>query len=294
MLYLILDMPFRMRHFFFLPVLVLVLVACRKETVGAVAPLPAQNLFNLSYGPDSSQTMDLYLPAGRSMDSTKLLICIHGGAWVSGDKTDFAGFVPDIQQRLPHYAIANLNYHLATATAYHFPTQENDLRAAMGFFQQYARSYGLSQNFVLLGASAGGQMALLQGYKYPDPRIKAVVDFYGPVDLGGMYNSLTIPFYKTVMEMLMNGTPSTNPSLYQQSSPLYFVSPQVPPTIIFHGDSDQLVPVSQSMTLDQALQQAGVPHQLVIYPGRGHELWPDAVMRDAFDKATRFLTNHVR
>lgn len=106
--------------------------SCKKEK-SADQNIAAQTQTNISYGTDASQKMDLYLPAGRSVDSTKLIILIHGGAWISGDKSDFASFIPVIQQKFPGYAIANINYRLATSTANHFPTQENDMKSAVDF-----------------------------------------------------------------------------------------------------------------------------------------------------------------
>src|SRR5690348_1751958 len=111
------------------------LIACKKNDT-AEPSLAAQNQANVAYGTDAAQKMDLYLPAGRSTDSTKLIILVHGGAWISGDKSDFALFLPIIQQRFPGYAVANINYRLATTAANHFPTQENDMKAAVDFLLQ--------------------------------------------------------------------------------------------------------------------------------------------------------------
>src|SRR5256885_2360369 len=98
-------------------------LSCKKTT--SEPAIPAQTITNLSYGSDSFQIMDLYLPEGHSSDSTRLLILIHGGAWTEGDKTDFNVYIPVLKQRLPGWALANINYRLATSAANHFPTQEN-------------------------------------------------------------------------------------------------------------------------------------------------------------------------
>lgn len=280
-----------MKKIFFIIVIIL-LASCKKET-GSTS-LPAQTILNLSYGSDTAQKVDLYLPANRSIDNTKLIVCIHGGAWVSGDKNDFNNYISILQQRLPNYAIANINYHLATTAANHFPTQENDMKQAMNFLQEKSASYNFSKKIVLLGVSAGAHLALLQAYKYNAPQIKAVVDFYGPVNITDMYNSLSIPFYKNVIETLLNGTPASNSDLYQQSSPINFVSSRSPATIIFHGDSDKLVNVSQSIALKTKLENNGVVNQLIIYPNQGHDVWPADIMNDAFIKIERFLKANVQ
>ena len=52
----------------------------------------------------------------RSIDSTKILYLIHGGAWLAGDKSDYDTIIPSFLQQLPQYAIVNINYRLATFT----------------------------------------------------------------------------------------------------------------------------------------------------------------------------------
>ncbi|MEI9807388.1 MAG: hypothetical protein WDO16_05610 [Bacteroidota bacterium] len=68
--------------------------------------------------------MDVYLPAGRSKTTTKLIILIHGGAWATGDKSDFNVFVDTLKIRLPDYAICNINYRLANIGGNFFPTRK--------------------------------------------------------------------------------------------------------------------------------------------------------------------------
>ena len=48
--------------------------------------LSAKEMFNVSYGSDPEQTMDVYLPAGRSEETTPVIILLHGGFWVAGSK----------------------------------------------------------------------------------------------------------------------------------------------------------------------------------------------------------------
>lgn len=280
---------------FFLIIFIVTFFSCKKETDNIVdTSLPEQNLANVSFGMDAAQKMDLYLPAGRTMENTKLIILVHGGGWVSGDKADFATFVPTLKQRLPGYAIANINYRLANSLANHFPTQEMDMKAAVDFLSQKSTEYHISQTWVLLGASAGGHLATLYAYKYKDAKIKAVVDFYGPVDIAALYNTSTDPFFQHLIESLMNGTPSSNQELYEQSSPIKFVTAQSPPTIILHGSADELVKVDQSIALQARLQSLNVVNQLVIYSNQGHDIWPPSIMNDAFDKIETFIKTNVQ
>ena len=167
------------------------------------------------------------------------------------------------------------------------------MKAAVDFLVQKSTEYRISQKFVLLGASAGAHMALLQAYKYSTPKIKAVVDFFGPVDMVSLYNSANLNT-QFAMQILLSGTPVTNPSIYQQSSPINFIDAQDPPTIIFHGDMDVVVNVSQSTLLKNKLETLGIANQLTIYPGLEHDVWPPAIMNDSFDKIEKFIKANVQ
>lgn len=276
---------------------ILLVVSCKKngEEISKSPILAGQNLYDIAYGSNPLQKMDVYLPEGRSTDSTPMMILIHGGAWSSGDKADFNQFVPILQQRFKGYAFANMNYRLATSANNHFPAQEQDMKAAVDFLVQKSFSYHFSNNFILLGASSGGHQATLQAYKYPQPRIRAVIDFFAPVDMKELFDDATPgSLNQLAIQILVGGTPTSNPLSYEQSSPVHFVTALSPPTIILHGDMDAIVKVSQSRSLKNQLDKMGVANELVIYPGMGHAIWPTDIMNDAFMRIETFVKAHVR
>src|SRR6476661_9877067 len=109
-----------------LPLLLLIFItSCQKEVDNVLVnnSLPAVTFADVAYGTDALQKMDVYLPAGRSTATTKVIILIHGGAWATGDKSDFTDYVDTLKKRQPDYAIFNINYRLASITGNFFPTQ---------------------------------------------------------------------------------------------------------------------------------------------------------------------------
>ena len=272
--------------------LLLFLASCQKDD--SPAPVVAEQSYtNVAYGTDALQKMDVYLPQGRSTATTKVIIMIHGGGWTQGDKTDFTAYVDTLKRRLPGYAIFNLNYRLSTGTANAFPTQENDVKAALEFIYAKRAEYGISDKWVLLGASAGGHLACLQGYKYTAPvKPKAIVDFFGPTDLVDMYNNPPNPLVPALMMQIIGGTPATQSTLYQQSSPVNFVTATSPPTIVLQGGADLVVSPSQSVLLKNKLQTLGVVYQYVYYPTEQHG-WVGPNLVDSFDKIQAFITANV-
>jgi acetyl esterase/lipase len=244
------------------------------------------------YGKDSAQRMDIYLPANRSTATTKALILIHGGGWNGGDKRDFATYITAFQKRMPDYAIFNINYRLVNSGSL-FPAQENDVKAAVDAIVDKAAYYGFNkEKMALLGASAGAHLALLQAYKYSTPKIAAVIDFFGPTDLTVMYQKPWHPLVPVALQVITGTTPTANSSIYKSSSPTNFISPGVPPTLIFHGERDNVVDVSQSQLLHQGLEKAGVANDLVIYPSERHG-WYGKTLEKSFDKMQDFLKTHL-
>lgn len=270
--------------------------ACKKQDPGGNNPVVEAVVFpNVAYGSNALQNMDVYLPAGRNTTSTKSVIMIHGGAWTTGDKSNFLPFIDSLKKRLPGYAIFNINYRLSVYPNNLFPTQELDTKAAFEYIYNKRNEYGISDNFVLLGASAGGHLALLQAYKYNSPvKVKAVVDFFGPTDMTEMYNNPgQVP--ASSLALIVGTTPAINPTLYQQSSPINYVSASTScPTIILQGGMDPLVnPLTQSLRLKTTLQTAGVANQYVFYPDKGHGVdWDNATYFDAFNNIQQFLATY--
>lgn len=234
-------------------------VSCQKEnddTPPPPPPEPSKTELNVAYGADPKQTLDAYLPAGRKTTTTKVIIFIHGGGWSGGDKSELTQFVDTIKNRLPDWAVFNINYRLATGAPNLFPTQELDVKKAIEFIYSKRSEYGISDKFVLLGASAGGHLSCLHAYKYNSPvKIKAVVDFFGPTDLVDMFNNpanFLVPFQ---LMSVTGGTPTTIPTIYADANPLNYITAQSPPTIILHGGADIVVLPSQSVLLKNKLTQ---------------------------------------
>lgn len=255
--------------------------------------LPAKTLLNVSYGKDTMQRMDVYLPAHRAADSTPVMVLIHGGGWAGGDKSEFAAAIPILQQKLPQYAIVNINYRLANQVTNHFPTQENDIQAALQALIANRGEYQVSGDVVLLGASAGAHLALLQAYKYTTPVVpKAVISFFGPTDIAEIYNRQSNSYYQMGLSLLVGGTPATKPDVFAQASPIHFAGRQNVPTLLLHGGKDWLVPLSQSKALKEKLEKAGVPVDLVVYPTEGHS-WYGANLTDSYERIETFLNTYA-
>lgn len=282
-----------MKHLLSFAFVALIFVSCQKEVAVDNPQAAEKTILNIAYGTSTEQRMDVYLPANRTTTTTKVLVLIHGGAWTTGDKADFDEYIPVFRQRLPDYALFNINYRLAKLPdADLFPTQETDVKAALDFILSKGAEYSFNkEKLAVFGASAGSHLALLQSYKNPETNVKALVDMFGPTDMVDLYNNASSQIEQLAIKALLSGTPTTNAALYQSSSPINFVSAQSPPTLILHGGLDPLVPLSQSLTLKSRLESANVPVQLVIYPDEAHG-WTGASLTDSYEKIATFLSQY--
>lgn len=275
----------------------MLMVSCQREFVIENSNVPATNYVDIPYGIDPQQTMDFYLPAGRSVAATKVIVMIHGGSWSSGDKADLKQFVDTLKRRVPEYALVNINYRLSAFPANLFPAQENDVKAAIEFIYSKGAEYFFSSKYVLIGVSAGAHLAMLQGYKNTSPvKPKAIVSFSGPSDLTDMYNNPAggNPLLSVLIASVVGKTPTQDPLLYTNSSPVSFITADTPPTLLLHGDTDPIVKYSQAELVKTKLQATGVVNQYVLYMGSGHlDTWTNEVFFDSFNTIQAFLTANV-
>ena len=213
--------------------------------------------------------LDLYQPTATARPAP-LVVVIHGGSWQSGDSQQ----LPDLSSELVRrgYAVASLDYRLAPQ--YRFPAAGDDVAAALDFLTLHASEYGIDAgNIVLLGRSAGAQLAVLAGYTLHRPAIRGVISFYGPVDLVWGYDHPANPAVidsRGVLEAYIGGAPSQVPEAYTAASPIEHVDATTPPTLFIHGAKDEMVFLENSQRLAARLASAGRPHFILELPWAAH------------------------
>jgi len=256
-----------------------------EDTVTAPMPLHELNLANVAYGSDPQQKMDVHLPANRTT-ATKVVIVVHGGAWIRGDKEDMAYIAEGVADEFPEYAVVNINYRLATQTSAAFPKQLEDLQQVIQFLKD--SDYNISHNYAFIGGSAGAHLAMLYSYKFDTAHeVKAICNIVGPADFADPAY-VTHPLYPFAAQTLL-GTTNVTPQMISDVSPIAHITPQAPPTIMFYGGMDLLVPTSQGQRLKAALDAAGVYNEYNFYPNGDHANWDEATNNDVYAKIIAFF-----
>lgn len=259
---------------------------------------------NIQYatGAGRRHRLDVYRPRA-GVEHAPVLLQIHGGAWVIGDKG---------QQGLPlmlHLAargwvcVAN-NYRLSPRAK--FPEHLVDCKLALAWVRQHIAEYGGNPDFVVVtGGSAGGHLASLvaltrndrafqPGFEGVDTSVSACVPFYGVYDLADVFEGRRGPARAShrFERMLMGTTVEDDRAAFEQASPIHHVSDDDPPFFVIHGANDNLVPVAQARQFVAALR--AVSHEPVLYaevPGASHafEIFNSVRTANAVFGVERFL-----
>lgn len=229
--------------------------------------IPVKSITYSTYS-DKLLMMDFY-PA-KAKNKRPCVIVIHGGSWKTGDNKQ----LPELNSYLATsgYHVAAINYRLAPD--YQSPLPVADVLAAVNYLKNHADELNIDTgNIVLLGRSAGAQIALLAAYTLKLPGLKGVIDFYGPADMIWGYSVPSNPLVmnsRKVMEDYLGGTYQDVPGNYLASSPLHFVSSASVPTLIIHGENDVLVAYEHSTRLHRKLNDLGIKNYFLSLPWATH------------------------
>jgi acetyl esterase/lipase len=233
----------------------------------AVPKVPFRTLVYATHD-DAKLTLDYY--ASNVSGKRPCVLVIHGGSWTHGNSKQLAELNSHLARR--GYHCAAMNYRLAPR--WKCPAPIEDATAALHYLREHANELNIDpENFVLLGRSAGGQIALLTAYTLQHSGIKGVIDFYGPADMIWGYKVPTNPLVIKSQEVLVRyvgGEYPQIPEKYRASSPIEFVNQRTVPTLILHGCTDALVFTSHSARLVEQLKKHNVLHYFLELPWATH------------------------
>jgi len=215
---------------------------------------------------------------------------IHGGSWVGGDKEEMNGVKDYILENHPSLGIVNMNYTLAGANSPPVPMQTDDISEVVNYITTNKSSLIVSDDIGFIGVSAGAHLSLLWSYANDtNNQVKMVCSIVGPVNFTdpAYYNS-TNPVYQSIY--LLFGNPSI--AFLESASPYHRATETSPPTLLFYGGQDPLVPSSQGIDLDSQLTNLGVTHEFTFYEEEGHG-WVGQNLEDTFTKISNYINQYL-
>lgn len=236
-------------------------------------------------------------PSGRNRP---FVLFVHGGGWISGDRTHFAEEAVWLAQQ--GFVAGRCDYRLAPLDP--FPAAVLDVQAAIAHVREHAAELGVDPNAITaMGSSAGGHLAamaaLLRDWIRPDqassrasPRANAAVAISGLHDLREPQTK-HVPVAWGFLEAFMGGPYAGREELWREASPIAHVASGAPPFLLFHGDADDVVPLGQSEALHAALLDAGIQSELEVLTGEGHGFTLGAFLRMR-ERALDFLRAYAK
>jgi len=239
---------------------------------------------------DVSLKLDIY-KLKKLNHAAPVLIFIHGGGWRTGKRSDYLPYLIDFAKQ--GYVTATVSYRLIKKAK--FPAAVKDVKCAVKWIRAHADEYLIDPDKVaVIGGSAGGHLSMMIGYSSDEgefdgecdfdsvsSQIQAVVNLYGPSDLTTEY-ALSRREVTEFIELPYDKAPD----LYQKASPIKYISNDDPPTLIFQGTLDELVPVQQSDILKKRLDEVGVPNEYFRLKG-----WPHTM--DVAEPVNRYCQHYM-
>jgi acetyl esterase/lipase len=267
-----------------------------------VKELPATRTKDVIYGRKfgTALTMDVFTPK-KDANGAAIVLVVSGG-WVSDpnaiDGPLFGQFLAEpIKRGYTVFAVVHASQPMFT-----IPHAVGDVNRAIRFIRHNAKTYNIDPDRIgITGASAGGHISLMLGTagdagnpKAGDPvdrvssRVQAVACLFPPTDFlnyGGKDKYAFAPDgllerLRLVMDVreldaktkvFEHMSEEKRMDLARKMSPITHVSDKSAPTLIIHGDADVLVPIQQAEAIMARFKDAGVPAELVVRKGRGHD-----------------------
>ncbi|WP_226594564.1 alpha/beta hydrolase [Microseira wollei] len=296
------------------------------ENLGGKAPDGIfENINKVCYHSIKNEQIDIFYPNSLP-DETVLptIVWVHGGAWISGSKSQIANYLKIIASY--GYTVVGVNYSLAPEDTY--PTPLIQVNDAIKYLldDNIATKYHIDKDkFALAGDSAGSQIAAQMATTIANPNYVTALADQTQVNISpalepsqlkcivlccGGYNldsiNLTNPYFKYFIDTVMwsySGTKDfRQDSKFETFSVCNYVDENFPPSFITVGDADPLH--DQSVELNAKLQGKGVQTDTLIYnygegsPKLNHEYQFDlddegGYGRIALDRITAFLNTHL-
>jgi acetyl esterase/lipase len=261
-------------------------------------------------------TMDVFRPA--EPNGAAVIVCISGG-WVSRHENINPIFAAEFLKR--GYTVFAVVH--GSQPKFTIPECVADIHRAVRYIRTHADDFQIDPNRIgISGASAGGHLSLMLGCdaqegdaKASDPvdratsRVQAVGCFFPPTDflnygkpgvksLGIEPNHRFKPPFDfreqdPVTKLFVPVDMETRERICKEMSPVYYVTADDAPTLILHGDADELVPLQQSEIIVEKFKEAGVPVELIVKKGAGHGLWPSMLTTD-FGTIAKWFDAHLK
>ena len=221
----------------------------------------AESMTTVEWDVEHHLKADIYEPDSKNIHPAVLLI--HGGGWMAGDRRELQWFGENLAKN--GFVAISIDYRLVNKKTSAFE-QYSDIKNALRTIINNANYLNIDPNRIgVLGGSAGGHLAAMIATE-PNTPIKAAVILWGPTNLTDL-TSLSLSGHKIIDRYF-----DLNPNMDKKAfSPVLRLNDKMCKNwILIHGEIDELVPLKQSISMNQELLKHKVNSQMTIVPGMNH------------------------
>ncbi len=224
--------------------------------------------------------LDIYTD-GTHATGRPVLLYVHGGGWVVGDKREQG--LPLLHHVARHgWVGVSVNYRLSPGAGW--PDHLCDVKAGLAWVREHIADYGGDPDFVAVaGGSAGGQLAAMMGlteneaeyqpgFEDADTSVQVTVPIYGIYDMTNRMGLQSPQFVPMLMEpLVIKAFLADEPEKFADASPMDRVHPDRPPFVIAQGDKDTLAPVEEARVFVDDLRSTSSASVVYFeFPGAQH------------------------
>ena len=246
---------------------------------GLTTPDDVERFDDILYGSDPVwQVLDVYRPKEASSEKLPVIISIHGGGWVYGDKERYQYYCMSLAQR--GFAVVNYTYRLAPEARY--PANLEDTNLVAAWVIDHAAQYGLDiAHIFAVGDSAGANILATYAAICTNPDYASLYEFQVPdgfsfsaialncgaycMNRSDLLDRLTVIVRK---DMVPEG--ASEDEIFSLVSPVDFITPDFPPTLYMTCTGDFLK--IQAPILGEKLLEQNIPHEFHYFVGKDEEL----------------------
>ncbi len=233
---------------------------------------------------DRELALDLYRPKSAGDTALPAIVCIHGGGWWQGDRSNHGHLAKALAAK--GYVAATISYRLSGEAP--FPAQIHDCKAAVRFLRANAAKYGIDSTRIgATGLSAGGHLtallatsggvAELEGSGNHDDQssiIQAAVPMGAQTDFRRHHDNIeksdpNPPGDKpNIWFQFLGGRPSEAPERWKLASPITHLDANDPPMLFITGENDN--DTTHADKFRTQMKELGIPEGLHVIPGAPH------------------------
>lgn len=270
----------------------------------------AFQVHDVAYRQAGQRTLGALIYQPRGEGPFPAVVCVHGGAWVSGDRSATQGFAEKLAAR--GIVVMAIDFRMAPLDRY--PTSLVDINYAIRWLKQHAADYALDPASVGgVGVSSGGHLILLSAMRPFDPRYHAaalhddgkvddeqvdatlafVVTCSGVLDPLARYRMAQAAGHADILachkayfendEVMAEASP---PLILERHEPV-----QLPPLLMFQGGADPRLPPDTAQRMAELYAAAGGQARAAVFPRMGHAIgdWGWVEMTDLLEQLTAFV-----